>query len=232
MRDLRGANEGTLGYAVGDEAGPPFARGRFGTHNDDLAMKIAPTSFVTTAAYASEHFVPQTDPVHDIPPALLMDASVWPQGSQRRSLQDIWRGVVAHYAPRPIAGPEVLVAAVMAGSAANLFRAVPDGASPDDAEMPDYATLLARTGVQLVRARIKVIEQARFLKIDAGGIAPGQVSKIMGGAVLPLINQGATVTLRIVINADAPNGVDPTILNLTIKETFNQLGLVPTYEQE
>jgi len=230
----RGATEGTLGYAVGDEAGPPFAQGRFGSHNPGLLVEIASTSFLTTPDYARAHFVPQTDPVHDIPPEMLVDASIWPQGSQRRSLQDIWRDLAAHYAPQPIAGPEVLVAAVMGGMAKNLFRVVPDGASPEDAEMPAYSQLIARTGLQLVRTSTKPIGPgpARFLTINVSGIAPGQVSKIMSGAVLPLINQGATVTLRIIIDADAPNGVDSTVLNLTIKETFNQLGLTPTYEQQ
>jgi hypothetical protein len=34
-----------------------------------------------------------------------------------------------------------------------------------------------------------------------------------------------------VIDADNPAGIDPTVLELTIKETFKQLGLTPDYTQ-
>jgi len=90
----RGAHEGILGYAVGDESGPPFARGRFGTYNADLAVEIAPTAFALTADYAREKIVPKTDPVRKIPVEVLLDPAIWPQGSQRRGLPELWSAVV------------------------------------------------------------------------------------------------------------------------------------------
>lgn len=54
----------------------------------------------------------------------------------------------------------------------------------------------------------------------------------MTGAIVPLTQGGAKVTLRLVIDADNPNGIDQTVLDLTIKETFNQLGLLPEYRHE
>ena len=38
-------------------------------------------------------------------------------------------------------------------------------------------------------------------------------------------------TLRLVIDADAPEGIKPEVIDLTIKETFKQLGLTAEYEQ-
>ena len=53
----------------------------------------------------------------------------------------------------------------------------------------------------------------------------------MSGVIAPLQGQGAKVTLDLVIDADAPGGIAPEALDLTIKETFRQLGLSPDYEQ-
>lgn len=230
----RGADEGLLGYAVGDEAGPPFARGRFGGHNADLTVEIAPTAFAVTADYARDNLVPVVGEVREIPTDLLLDPAIWPQGSQRRGLPEIWNAVTNHYAPRPIAGPEVLAAAVYRGVADRRFSVAIDGGSAATAPGDlDAARLAARVGVELARRTDdRVPKVTRFLTIDARNIEVTQLSKIVTGAIVPLAKGGAKVTLRLVIDADAPGGIDPTVLDLTIKETFNQLGLTPDYRQE
>lgn len=230
----RGANEGIIGYAVGDEAGPPFARGRFDSHHADLTVEIAPTAFAVTADYARKHFVPIIDPVREIPIDVLLDPKIWPQGSQRRGLPDLWNAVVDYYAPRPIAGPEVLTAAIYQGVADGRFSvAVDGGASATSPGALNANRLGARFGVELVRrttnGKAKV---ARFLTIDVPNVPVNQLNKIITGAIIPLTQGGAKVTLRLVIDADNPSGIDSTVLDLTIKETFNQLGLTPDYRQE
>ena len=71
----------------------------------------------------------------------------------------------------------------------------------------------------------------RLLTIDVSNVELTQLSKITTGVIVPLKNQGATLSVRVVIDADAPNGIDPEVIELTVKETFKQLGLLPRYEQ-
>lgn len=171
----RGSNDGILGYSVGDEAGPPFARGRFGTYHADLHVEVAPTSFAITADYAREKIVPKTDPVREIPVDFLLDPAIWPQGSQRRALSDVWNAIVDHYAPRPIAGPEVLTAAIYQGVGDGRFSISVDSGTP--ATSPgdlDAARLGGRFGVELARQRTEPKPKvARFLTIDVPNIAVG-----------------------------------------------------------
>ena len=227
----RGANDGLFGYAVGDEAGPPFATGRFGTYNATLAVEIARTSFVVTAEYAQRAIVPQTDPVREIDPRLLLDPAIWPQGSQRRTLPDIWEQVKTYFAPRPITGPEVLAAAVLEGITAKLFRAT-DGT---DAEVP-YERLVAQHGVQLMRPEKIVVETHHILTIDVRDIPTtklgGVFQGLLNGVVKPATAHGATVTLRLLVDVHDPDGIDENMVNLTIKPTFEQLGLSPDYTLE
>lgn len=229
----RGATEGVLGYAVGDEAGPPFPSGRFGAHNAALTVEIAPTAFAVTADYAREQIVPKTDPVREIPGEVLLGPSIWPPGSQRRGLPELWNAVVDHYAPQPIAGPEVLTAAICRGVAEGRFSVAIDGGAP--VTVPgdlDAARLGARFGVEVARPSKIARKETRFLTIDVQGVEVGQLSKVIQGAIVPLTKGGAKVILRLVIDADNPNGIDPAVLDLTIKETFNQLGLAPDYRQD
>ena len=230
----KGSTEGVLGYAVSDEHGPPFEsdRSRFGTHNVQLTVDIAPTTWVVTAAYAREHLVPRTDPVREIPADLLTDASIWPTGSNRRRLDDIWAALVTHYAPRPIDGKHVLTAALHAGMARDQFRLAIDGGEPtiDSAQLTPSRVEHLR-GVELVRPQGGRQHKPRLLTIDVSNVELPQLSKITTGVIVPLKNQGATVRLRLVIDADAPQGLDPEVIELTVKETLKQLGLDPTYEQ-
>ncbi len=231
-----GCDSGVLGYAVGDAEGPPFQTGRFSKHNQELNVEIAPTTWVLKADYARDKIVPHSEPVYEIPPMLLLDPVIWPTGSSRRALADVWSGVVAHYAPRPIAGAHVLIATLYSGAAQKLFRVSIDGGEPT------YDTSGLRLdgnfqGTELVRpAKIGDGDDhgpgpSRFLTIDVRNVQPSQLSKIMLGVINPLRDQGATVTLRLVIDADAPEGIKPEVIDLTIKETFKQLGLTAEYEQ-
>jgi hypothetical protein len=70
----------------------------------------------------------------------------------------------------------------------------------------------------------------RLLTIDAKNVDPTKLAKIMTGVIVPLKQQGASVTVHLVIDANAPNGIAPEVLELTIKETFKQLGLTPDYQ--
>lgn len=230
----RACTDGLLGYAIGDEQGPPFEsdNGRFGTHNSHLTIDIAATTWILSATYAREKLIPRTDPVRDIPPDLLADSAIWPTGSNRRRLDDIWAALVNHYAPRPIDGKHILTAALHAGMARNLFRVAIDGAEPTgDAPQVEPGRVEQLGGLELVRPQGGRIVKPRLFTVDVSGIEFNQLSKITTGVIVPLKNQGATITLRLVIDADAPAGIDPEVIELTIKETFKQLGLSPTYEQ-
>lgn len=230
----RGCDNGVLGYAIGDEHGPPFEgdKGRFGTHNPHLAIEIAPTTWVVAATYAREKLVPRTDPVRSIPPELLADPAIWPMGSARRRLDDVWSAVTQHYAPRPIDGSHVLLAALHEGIDQRLFRVAIDGGEPtDDAASLRLDRIEQRTGIELVRPASTRQQKPRLLTIDVSGVDLSQLSKVTTGVIAPLKNQGARVSLRLVINADAPNGIDPEVIELTVKETFKQLGLTPDYQQ-
>lgn len=44
--------------------------------------------------------------------------------------------------------------------------------------------------------------------------------------------RGATVTLRLLVDVNDPDGIDENMVNLTIKPTFEQLGLSPEYTLE
>lgn len=225
-----GCNEGLLGYAVGDAEGPPFQAGRFAKHNPELSVEITPATWVLKANYAREKIVPHSEPVYDIPPSLLLESTIWPTGSSRRALADVWAGLVSLYAPRPIAGPHVLIASVYSGVEQKLFRVSINGAAPGY----DVGTLQLNgsfQGVELVRAEKIAPGKLRFLTIDVHNVQPNQLSKIMLGVLNPLKDQGATVSLRLVIDADAPNGIKPEVIELTIKETFKQLGLSADFTQ-
>jgi hypothetical protein len=230
----RGATDGVLGYAVGDENSPPFARGRFGSYNTELTVEIAPTSFAVIADYMREHVIPREDPVREISVDVLLHPRVWPQGSQRRSLEEVWRAVTDYYAPRPVDGPHVLTPAIYAAVGEGRLGASIDNGQPIlEPDGLDLSRLEARTGVELVRrAPEPVTRTNRYLQIDVADVAPEQLGRIVQGVVRPLNAAGATVILRLVIDADAPDGIDPTLLNLTIKETFHQLGLDPDYRLE
>ncbi len=226
----RGANEGLFGYAVGDEAGPPFAQGRFGPHNATLLVEIARTSFVVTADYAQRHFVPRTEPVREIEPALLLDPAIWPPGNQRCALPDIWERVARHFAPRPITGPEVLTAAIFTGISAGLFRAT------DGTEDLSPEQVAVQPGVYLQRPEKRPDEKKHILSIDVRDIPTGKLGNVfqglLNGVVKPANAHGATVTLRLVVDVHDPNGIDDSLLNLTVKPTFEQLGLSPEYTLE
>lgn len=228
----RGCREGVLGYAVSDETGPPFEgdKGRFGTYNPHITIEITPTSWIVTAAYAREKLVPRTDPVREIPAQLLLDSAIWPSGSARRRLNDVWIALVQHYAPRPIDGKHVLTAALYSGVEQRLFRISINGNEPTN--NASSLTIDGNfQGIELVRPKTEEKTRSRFLTIDVRNVQPGQLSKIMLGAINPLKDAGATVTLQLVIDADAPDGIEPEVIELTIKETFKQLGLTAEYQQ-
>jgi hypothetical protein len=226
-----GCDSSVLGYAIGTAEGPPFTSGRFGTHNPALTVDIGPTTWVLTADYARQHVVP-VNPVQQIPASVLTEDAIWPAGAGRRALTDIWAAVVAHYAPRPVDDTHVLAAAIRDGVTQGLFTVSVDGQDPtNDAARLNLERLSALRGVELVRARRgPPPEKVRLLTIDVKNVDPSQLAKIMTGVIVPLKQQGASVTVRLVIDAHAPNGIAPDVLELTIKETFKQLGLAPDYE--
>ncbi|HEX6290221.1 MAG TPA: hypothetical protein VFZ66_13595 [Herpetosiphonaceae bacterium] len=230
----RGCREGLLGYAVGDEQGLPVesANGRVGTHNPQITIEIAPTSWIVTAAYAREHLVPRTDPVGEIPVELLVEPSIWPSGSARRRRDDLWAALVQHDAPRPIEGRQVLSAALKRGMEQGLFQIAIDGDEPTGGMDGLNASRMEQLqGVELVRPSRTRHEKPRLLTIDVSNVDLAQLSKITTGVIVPLKNQGARVSLRLVIEANAPDGIAPEVIDLTIKETFKQLGLAPDYQQ-
>ena len=230
----RGCDTGAIGYALGDSQGPPFesAQGRFGTHNPQIAVEIAPTTWVMTAAYARDNLIPRNDPVREIPAELLIDPAIWPSGSARRRLDDIWAALVGHYAPRPIDGKQVLGAAIHTGVNRRLFRVALDGGPPgDDSSVLSQARIDRLGGIELVRPEGGKHEKTRLLTIDVSNVELQQLSKITTGVIVPLQRQGAKITLRLVIDADAPGGIDPEVIELTVKETLKQLGLKPDYQQ-
>jgi hypothetical protein len=229
----KGCDDGVLGYAAGDTSGPLSAdQGRFGQHNPNLRIEIAPTTWVLHADYARTHILPRLDPVREIPPELLTDPAIWPTGSGRRKLTDIWAAIVDHYAPRPVDGPQVLNAALHSAAANNMLRVAVDGGEPaPTAEQLGPERVAQLVGIDLVRPETKPDQRSRLLTIDVKNVDLSHLSKITTGVIVPLRQQGAQVTLRLVIDADNPAGIDPTVLELTIKETFKQLGLTPDYTQ-
>ena len=230
----KGCDSGVLGYALGDGQGPPFAsdQGRFGTHNPQLAVDIAPTTWVMSAAYAREQLIPRNDPVREIPAELLTDATIWPSGSARRRLDDIWAALVRYYAPRPIDGTHVLGAAIHSGVNQGLFRVTLDGGEPSqDSSLLSQARIDRLSGIELARPPGGKPTKTRLLTIDVSNVELQQLSKITTGVIVPLQRQGAKITLRLVIDADAPGGIDPEVIELTVKETLKQLGLKPEYQQ-
>lgn len=230
-----GCAQGVLGYAASDEQGPPFHgdQGRFGSHNPHIGVEIAPTTWVMTASYAREYLIPRVDPVRDIPPELLVDPEIWPAGGGKRRLDDIWAALVNHYAPRPIDGKHVLTAALHSGLDRGLFRVSFGGAeATTDGSDLTPARVEGLSGIELVRPLNGTARKSRFLTIDVSNVEPSQLAKIMTGVITPLkVSQGATVSIRMVIDADAPNGIDQEVIELTIKETFKQLGLLPDLSQ-
>ncbi len=230
----KGCDDGVLGYATSDEQGPPFSadNGRFGKHNPHLSVEIVSTTWVVSAAYARGKIVSRDDLVREIPAEMLVDAAIWPTGSGRRRLDDVWAALVTHYAPRQIDNKHVLMAALHAGVERSLFRVALDGGEPiSETEQLTPARVERLSGIELVRPQGKRNQKPRLLTIDVSNVELAQLSKITTGVIVPLKNQGATVSLRLVIDADAPNGIDPEVIELTIKETFKQIGLTPTYEQ-
>ncbi len=163
---------------------------------------------------------------------MLTDATVWPSGVARRALADVWATVVTHYAPRPVDDTHVLAVAVRDGVARGRFKVSVDQQDPiGDAANLDMERISTLRGVDLVRAGQAPGNKLRLLTIDVSNVDPTtQLAKIMTGAIMPLKQQGAAVTLRLVIDADAPNGIAPDVFELTIRETFKQLGLSPDYE--
>lgn len=226
-----GCDSSLLGYAIGGVEGPPFSAGRFGAHNTSLGIDIASTGWILTADYARQHIVPVTQPVREIPPSLLTGPDMWPVHMKRRALSEVWAALVAHYAPRPVEDTDLLVTAVQAGMTAALFQVSVDGRAPSgDPAGLDVEHIRTLRDVELVRVETVKNIPSRFLTIDVKNIEPPQLAKIMSGVIMPLKQQGAAVTLRLIIDADAPNGIAPEVLDLTIKETFKQLGLAPDYE--
>ena len=230
----RGCDSGVLGYALGDSQGPPFAstQGRFGTHNPQLVVEIAPTTWVLSAAYARDNLIPRNDPVRDIPAERLTDPNIWPTGSARRRLADIWAALVNDYAPRPLDGTHVLGAAIHSGVNQGLFRVTLDGSEPStDSSILIQARIDRLSGIELVRPAGGKVDKTRLLTIDVSNVEFSQLSKIATGVIVPLQSQGAKITLRLVIDADAPGGIAPDVIELTVKETLKQLGLKPEYQQ-
>lgn len=228
----RGCDSGVLGYALGD--GLPFQsdHGRFGTHNSHLTVEVAPTAWVISAAYARDHLIPRNDPVREISADLLTDPAIWPSGSARRRLDDIWAALVSHYAPRPIDGKHVLGAALHSGVSRGLFRVVLDGGEPtDDSSVLSQGRIDRLSGIELARPAGGRTPKTRLLTIDVSNVELQQLSKITTGVIVPLQRQGAKITLRLVIDADAPGGIDSEVIELTVKETLKQLGLKPDYQQ-
>ncbi len=232
----RGCDSGVLGYALGDNQGPPFeiAQMRFGTHNPQLTVEITPTTWVLSAAYARRIIGGNegNGPVRDIPAELLTDPKIWPSGSPRRRLADIWAALVSHYTPRLIDGTHVLGAAIHTGVARGLFRVTLDGGEPStDSSILSQERIDQLSGIELVRARVDPLPPPRRLTIDVSNVEFSQLSKIATGVIVPLQSQGAKITLRLVIDAVAPKGIALDVIELTVKETLKQLGLNPEYQQ-
>ncbi len=228
-----GCDSSVLGYAIGAAEGPPFTTGRFGTHNPSLTVDIAPGTWTLTADWARQHIVPVNEPVRQIAPSVLTDTAIWPSGRGRLALTHVWATIAAHYAPRRVDDPHVLAETVRSGVRQGLFKVAIDGQDPTaDATGLDLERLSAMHGVDLVRLGKGPGpgDQVRFLTIDVKNVETAQLAKIVTGAIMPLKQQGATITLRLIIDGDAPNGIAPEVLDLTIKETFKQLGLTPDYE--
>jgi hypothetical protein len=142
----------------------------------------------------------------------------------------VWAALEQHYAPRPIDGKHVVATALYNGIEQQLFRVSVDGNEPTN----DTSGLNVEgnfQGIELVRPEAEKKTRSRFLTIDVRNVQPNQLSKIMLGAINPLKGAGATVTLQLVIDADAPDGIEPEVIELTIKETFKQLGLTADYQQ-
>jgi hypothetical protein len=231
----RGCNEGVLGYVASGDTEPnqTVDLGRFGRHNQHIAAEIAATTWVVTATYARAQIVVNPEPVREIPPELLLDPTIWSTGSARRRLDDVWAALVNHYAPRPIDGKHVLAAALHDGVGNGSFRVSIDGGEPtSNVETIGFARINGLSGIELVRpAGGGGSQKTYLLTIDASNVELQQLSKITTGVIVPLKNQGARVRLRLVIDADAPQGIDPEVIELTVKETFKQLGLSPEYQQ-
>lgn len=71
----------------------------------------------------------------------------------------------------------------------------------------------------------------RVLTIDVPSVDLTQLSKMTVGGIGPLQDDGARVTLRLVIDVEHVVGIDRTVLELTVKETLKQMGMEPEYQQ-
>ncbi len=194
-----GCDSSVLGYAVSDESGPPFMSdyARFGAHNPQIAVDISPTTWVVTATYAREKLTTR-DPIREIPPEHLIEPTVWPVGSSRRRLQDVWTSLVNRYSPQPIDTKLVFVSAILEGVGRNLYRVSVDGGEPvADVRELDLERIGNLAGVELVRPATERQQKARLLTIDVSNVDAAQLSKIVGGVIAPLKSQGAQVVMRL-----------------------------------
>ncbi|NJL55623.1 hypothetical protein HC928_10805 [bacterium] len=58
------------------------------------------------------------------------------------------------------------------------------------------------------------------------------LSKLLTGVIAPLRQQGATIRLRLEFDVQNPGGIDPTLIELSVVETFKQLGIEVTLHRE
>jgi len=223
-----GCDQSVLGYAQGDHTGPLSAdKARFGQHNPHITIEIAPTTWVTTAPYARAYILPHDDPIRQIAPEQLTDPAVWPpSAARRRRLSDIWQGLQQVSAPRPIAGLDVLEAALHEAFTAGKVTVEVDGQP-----VQDLSSVLLRSEadvgrIDVVRPEKPVPQQTRYLTITMQDFTDSaNISKLVSGVVAPLRSQGATIRVRMIFDVQDPGGIDPTIIALNVEETFKQLGI-------
>lgn len=230
-----GCERSVLGYAVGDSTGPLSAdTARFGPHNQHITVEIAATTWVATATYARAHFLPQVDPVRTIVPERLTSKAIWPATApQRRRLNDIWQALVQESAPRPIAGLEVLQAALHEAFAAGAVQVEVDGQLVQDLSSVPMRSEADLARIELVRPEQKPISRPRYLSIKMREfIDAANISQVLMGVILPLRQQGATIRLRLEFDVQNPGGIDPTLIELNVRETFKQLGIEVTLDSE
>jgi hypothetical protein len=86
-------------------------------------------------------------------------------------------------------------------------------------------------GSNVIIARSDSTRTSKYKSVNLSFNAPwDKLSEVMTGVVRPLIQDGADVSIRIVLEAKSDLGINKDTINLRVKETLNQIGARVTEE--
>ncbi len=194
-----------------------------------------------------------------IGPKTILD-KIFSQGEDKKTIKDIWESFFRYTRLPLLESENVLKNAIFQGVKGSVFGLMRDDTAYFDENLPDAVYLedsfiirpevakklkapavpvdfSGRTQIPSVEGGTVIItkpgagQTSKYRSVNLSFSTPwDKLSEVMTGVVRPLIQDGAEVSIRIVLEAKSEQGINKDTINLKVKETLNQIGAKVTEE--